>query len=144
MQVNYKQVSSIDEEIAEIKAVEKTAEIESAIELLQSGTQSIAVIKDGETHLCRINAIYYIESVDKRTYIYTKDNCYETKLRLYELEEKLGIFYARCSKAMIINLKKIKSVSSEISGRMNAILLNGESVVISRSYVKEIKRRLEI
>lgn len=144
MQVNFVKVSFLEDECAEIRAVKKTAEIEGAIELLQSGTESVPVMKEGQTYLCKINTIYYIESVDKRTYIYTKDNCYETKLRLYELEEKLGSFYARCSKAMIINLKKIKSVNSEISGRMNATLLNGENVVISRSYVKEIKRRLEI
>lgn len=144
MQVNITKVASLAEEHAEIYALEKTPELISAIELLENGAESIGVSKDGKTFLCKISAIYYIESVDKRTYIYTKDDCYETKLRLYELEERLGGFYARCSKAMIVNLKKIKSVNSELSGRMNATLLNGESIVISRSYVKEIKRRLEI
>lgn len=144
MQVNFEKVISPDEECAVIKAIEKTAEIQSAIELLQNGTDSISVYKDGKIFLCKISSIYYIESVDKRTYIYTKDNCYETKFRLYELEDKLGIYYARCSKAMIVNLRKVRSVNSDISGRMNATLLNDENVVISRSYVKEIKRRLEI
>ena len=50
----------------------------------------------------------------------------------------------RCSKSMIINLKKIKSVKSEIGGRMNATLLSKEVIIISRSYVKEMKRRLEL
>ena len=45
---------------------------------------------------------------------------------------------------MIINLKKIKNVKSQISGRVDATMLNDEIVVISRGYVKEIKRRLGI
>ena len=43
---------------------------------------------------------------------------------------------------MIINIRKIKSVKSEINGRMTAELLNGEQVIIARSYVKELKERL--
>nr|MCR4587931.1 LytTR family transcriptional regulator [Lachnospiraceae bacterium] len=70
--------------------------------------------------------------------------CFESKKRLYELEEELGGLFMRCSKAMILNLKKVKNVHSEMSGRLNATLLNDETVVISRGYVKDIKRRLGI
>ena len=47
--------------------------------------------------------------------------------------------FFRAAKAMIINIRKIKSVKSEINGRMTAELLNGEQVIIARSYVKELK-----
>lgn len=91
-----------------------------------------------------IYQIYYIESVDKRTYIYTKDNSLEVSYRLYELESELTRNFFRAAKAMIINIRKIKSVKSEINGRMKAELLNGEKVIIARSYVKELKERLGI
>ena len=86
--------------------------------------------------------MYYIESVDKHTYVYTKSDCYESRDRLYEMEETLGTYYARISKSMIVNLRKIRNVSAEPGGRMQAVLLNGERVIISRNYVKEMKRRL--
>ena len=86
----------------------------------------------------------HIESVDKHTYVYTKGGCYESRDRLYELEEKLGTYYVRISKSMIVNLRKVRNVSAEPGGRMVAVLLNEERVIISRSYVKEIKRRLGI
>ena len=82
--------------------------------------------------------------MDKHTYVYTRNDCYESRDRLYELEEKLGTYYVRISKSMIVNLRKIQNVRAEPGGRMVAVLLNGEQVVISRSYVKEIKRRLGI
>ncbi|MBR1815971.1 MAG: LytTR family transcriptional regulator DNA-binding domain-containing protein [Lachnospiraceae bacterium] len=144
MQVIYEQAASKDDEKAVIRAVEKTDEIQAAINLLESGTGRIAVTKDEQTYMLNIGNIYYIESVDKKTFIYTKDNCYETKYKLYELENLLNMNFLRCAKAMIVNIRKIKSVKSDINGRMNAGLLNDEAVVIARSYVKDLKKRLGI
>lgn len=144
MKVQFERVSSKTEEGAMIKAVEMNADLQMAIDLLENGSGSISVIKDGATLLVRMQSVYYAESVDKKTFIYTKEGCYETKYRLYELEDMLDHFFVRCSKAMIINLRKIRSVKNDIGGRMSATLLNGEVVVISRSYVKELKEKLEL
>ena len=144
MRVRFEQVDSREKEQALIRAVEKTADILSAMDLLENGSGGVAVTKDRSTFFCRLTQIYYIESVDKHTYVYTKGDCYESRDRLYELEEKLGTYYVRISKSMIVNLRKVRNVSAEPGGRMVAVLLNGERVIISRSYVKEIKRRLGI
>ena len=144
MRVRFEQVDAKEKEQALIRAVEKTADILSAMDLLENGSGGITVTKDKSTFFCKLTQIYYIESVDKRTYIYTRDDCYECRERLYELEEKPGTYFVRISKSMIVNLRKIQNVSAEPGGRMVAVLLNGEHVIISRSYVKEIKRRLGI
>ena len=144
MRVRFEQVDAKEKEQALIRAVEKTGDILSAIDLLENGSGGISVLKDRETFFCKLTQIYYIESVDKRTYVYTKGDCYESRDRLYELEEKLGMYYVRISKSMIVNLRKVRNVSAEPGGRMTAVLLNGERVIISRSYVKELKRRLGI
>lgn len=142
MKVDFETVSSPEEEGAVIRAVQKTEYIQTAMDILERGISNVTVSKEGKTYLCKMDAIYYVESVDKKTFIYTKDECYETKKRLYELEEELNINFLRCSKAMIINIRKIRSVKADYNGRMNAQLLNGEMIVISRSYVKDLKRRL--
>ena len=95
-------------------------------------------------HFCLSMSIHYIESVDKRTYVYTKDDCHETKYRLYELDELLDVNFLRCSKAMIINIKKIRSVRAELNARLSAELLNGERLIISRGYVKDLKKKLGV
>ena len=142
MRVDIEQVSSYDDEEALIKAVELTDEIKSAIDILENNRRVVPVISDGKTVMCRSDLIYYIESVDKRTYVYTREGCYETRYRLYELEDQLNYYFLRCSKAMIINIRKIKSVKAELNGRMIADLLNGEQITISRGYVKELKGKL--
>lgn len=144
MKVRFKQVSSQDQEEAVICGIRKTESIQRAIDILEHGIGSIAVVGEKNTHLCRMDQIYYVESVDKRTYVYTKDQCFESKSRIYELEEELDSNFLRCAKAMIVNVRKIRSVKSEYNGRMQAQLLNGETVIVSRSYVKDLKRRLGI
>lgn len=142
MKVIFEKVPTLDKEGAVIRAMAMTEDIQSAMELLEAGSGSIAVTREGQTYVCKIRDIYYIESVDKKTFLYTKNECFETKYRLYELEEMLNRYFLRCSKAMIVNMRKIKAVKSELGGRMNATLLNDEVIVISRSYVKELKQRL--
>lgn len=142
MQVFLEKVNSKEEEQAVIKAVEVTDEISGAIELLEGDAKGFAVSRDGKTYIIKASAVYYIESVDKKTFVYTKQGCYDCKYRLYELEVMLGGYFMRCSKSMIINLRKIKNVKSQMSGRIDATLLNDEVVIISRGYVKEVKRRL--
>ena len=144
MRVRLEMVDSREKEQALIRAAEKTADILNAVDLLENGSGGITVTRDRSTYFCKLTQIYYIESVDKHTYVYTREDCYESRDRLYELEMKLGTYYVRISKSMIVNLRKIRNVSAEPGGRMVAVLLNDERVVISRSYVKEIKRRLGI
>jgi len=142
MRVRFEQVDAKEKEQAVIRAVEKTSDILAAIDLLENGSGGIVVSRDGSTFFCKATHVYYIESVDKHTFVYTKDECFESRARLYELEEALGSYFVRISKSMIVNLRKLRSVSADPSGRMDALLLNGERVIISRNYVKDIKRRL--
>ena len=144
MRVRFEQVDTKEKEQALIRGVEKTADILAAMDLLENGSGGVTVTKDKGTYFCKLTQIYYIESVDKRTYVYTKSECFESRDRLYEMEEKLGTYFVRVSKSMIVHLRKIRNVSAEPGGRMVAVLLNGERVVISRSYVKDIKRRLGV
>lgn len=142
MKVDIRKVYSENEERAEIHAVTLTEEIQNAVDILEKNKRRIPVMNSEETIMCPLDRVYYFESVDKRTFAYTKDKCYETKYRLYELEEMIPYDFFRCSKAMIINIKKIASVKAEFNARMRAVLLNGEEVVISRNYVKDLKGKL--
>ncbi|MBR6484897.1 MAG: LytTR family transcriptional regulator DNA-binding domain-containing protein [Clostridiales bacterium] len=144
MQVHIEKVDSKDQEGAVIKAVEITDEISGAVELLEGDDKGFAVSQEGKTYIIKASSVYYIESVDKKTFVYTKQGCYDTKYRLYELEVLLGGYFMRCSKSMILNLRKVRNVKSQISGRIDATLINDEVVVISRGYAKEVKRRLGI
>ena len=89
--------------------------------------------------------IFYIDTVDNKVFIYASGEVFESKQKLYELEERLtGLDFLRVSKSTIINMRKIKFLSPALSGRFEAVLKNDERVIISRGYVPELKERLGI
>lgn len=66
-----------------------TPEIEKIIATLRMINQQIMVEKDRETYVLDVAKIMYIEAVDRKTFVYTKEDCFESKLKLYEMEERL-------------------------------------------------------
>lgn len=91
------------------------------------------------------NDIYYFECVDNRTYIYCEKDVYQSSMKLYELEEKLSVTrFTRINKSCIMNIKKLEKVKGQINGRLLATLYNGEKLIINRSYVADVKRKLKI
>ncbi|WMJ85543.1 LytTR family DNA-binding domain-containing protein [Anaerocolumna sp. MB42-C2] len=110
---------------------------------LKAGQKKLNGIKDGMITMIDAKNVYYFEGVDNKVFIYCKQTIYESKLKLYEIEENYeNSNFFRASKSVILNITKIKSLSPAFSGRFEALLFNGEKVVISRQYVPELKKRL--
>ena len=98
-----------------------------------------------ETHFIKISEILYFEAVDDRTFFYTERETYGSPTRLYKIEEKLApTSFARISKSVVANLKKVKSITPEKHSRLVATLSNGEKLLVSRQYVPEIKKKLGV
>ena len=77
--------------------------------------------------------------------IYRDILIFESKLKLYEIEEILtGTSFFRCSKSMILHASKINYVSPAFNGRFEARLVNDERIIISRQYVPNLKKILGI
>jgi len=126
-----------------IKCAEITDEIRKLEALILSDNQKLLCTKNHKTQMVDKRDVLYIESVDKQCFLYTADEVYETNLRLYELEEMLedaGFF--RNAKSQIINIAKIKSLCPDFGGRIEAVMENGEKVIISRQYAKRFKERI--
>jgi len=45
---------------------------------------------------------------------------------------------------MIVNVSKISKIVPTFNGKLEAVLKNGEKVVISRQYVPDLKKKLGI
>ena len=141
--VTINQIDTDKSEEIVINCYEINDEVLQIVEKLKKSETVLLGSKDSEMFQIELKDIYYIESVDNKTYICMQKNVFESKLKLYEVEEltqNTKLF--RCSKAMILNLSKIRSVSPSVNGRFEAKLLNGESVIISRQYVPNLKKLL--
>ena len=88
--------------------------------------------------------MFYIEGVDNKVFIYCEKQVYETRQKLYELEDALKEkHFLRVSKSALVNLMKIKSIKPSLNGRFTAVLQNGEQIIVSRKYVPELKKALK-
>jgi len=120
-----------------------TPEIMRLIDAFKSQTTTLVGYTGNEMHTISAMDVFYIEAVDNRVFLYCEHDVYETKQRLYKLEEMLeNDDFSRISKSIIANLSKIKSFVPAVYGRLEAILVNGEKIIISRQYVSELKKKL--
>lgn len=138
-----------DEKVSEteitISCNHLTPEIEKILSILRMMNQQLTGIQGEEIFLIDINQILYFDTVDKKTFFYTDTEIYETPLKLYELETQLsndGFF--RSSKSCIINLKRIRSLRSELNRRIKVTMENGEQLIVSRQYAESLKERLGV
>lgn len=127
-----------------VRCRQMTPELFRTLNILK--TQEMLIAYDGsQIHRVSQPNIYYIETVENKTFLYCKEKVYESKKKLYVLEEELlGGDFLRISKSVIINLSKVKTLTPALSGRLEAVLQNGEKVIISRQYVSDLKKRLGI
>ncbi|MDE7324650.1 MAG: LytTR family transcriptional regulator DNA-binding domain-containing protein [Lachnospiraceae bacterium] len=117
-------------------------ELQRIIDEIQTLTCSFPVSKDGAVCKLSLENIFYFESVDEKTFVYTQEDVYECGYKLYEIEEKFGRHsFARISKSVIVNIRKIQQIKPQLNGRFEALLDNGEHVIINRHYVGSLKEK---
>jgi DNA-binding LytR/AlgR family response regulator len=131
-----------DEEII-IRCHEVNDDILKLLNRLKTERAALIGYEEDNIHRLKTADVYYFEAVDNKVFIYYKDKVFESKQKLYELEEICeGKKFFRASKSIIINLTKITSVRPSISGRFEAKLDNGEGISVSRQYVPVLKKML--
>ena len=100
--------------------------------------------KDGLTFLLEAADVVYIDSIDKRTFLYTQGGAYESSFKLYELEAKLaGRDFLRASKNSLFNINHIKSIEPDFDRRLILTMTGDIKLIVSRQYAAAIKEKLE-
>ena len=133
-----------EEEQIIVKCHDLSPELISILNTLKTSGSLLNAYIGNEIHRVNPADVLYIETVDNKSFLYSAKTMYESKQKLYELEELKLRDFMRVSKSSIINLSKIKTLVPSISGKLEAILISGERVVISRQYVHELKRNLGV
>ncbi|MDO5520932.1 MAG: LytTR family DNA-binding domain-containing protein [bacterium] len=131
-----------DEKVT-IECVAVTNEVQEILLFVQSKGYEITGMLDGMYTQLMLSDIYYFEALDNYVFAYTKDKVYQIKNRLYEVEERYQeIYFLRISKSTVVNLRKIQSITPALNARFMAHLKNGEQLIVSRQYVKQLKEVL--
>ena len=120
-------------------------EVEKLIAVLRMTDHQLTGRKNDEIHLLDIARVIYIESVDRKCFIYTAEDIYESELKLYELERQLEEYgFFRVSKSVLIHLHNVQSLKADINRRIRITMSNGEQIIASRQYADKLKKRLGV
>lgn len=115
--------------------------IEGIVRYIEQQGDKLLGMKDDQQCIIKLPDVIYLESVDGITYLYTDTDVYRTNLTLTTFEmtySEEGFF--RCSKSMVIHIYRIQRLKSISGNRIDVTMDNGEHVIISRKYTKELRR----
>lgn len=143
MDVKVRIVREDSPELVEIQCHKVDSDVNEIVAFVKSRQGQLTGSADGKYYEIPVVNLYYIEAVDNRVFLYDAKQVYETKKKLYELEELLAEKnFLRVSKSVLLNLMKVKAIKPAFNGRFIAILASGEEIIISRKYVPNLKSKL--
>ena len=144
MELKLFKIAKEQAEQIEIRCHEITEEVREIVAFVKTRQGQLTGVQEGKQYEVPVTDILYIETVDNKVFLYTKKQVYETKQKLYELEEILREkYFLRVSKSLLLNLMKVQSIKPALNGRFMAVLQSGEEIIISRKYVPELKKALK-
>lgn len=140
---------NINEEIEDIEIIfscrKLTPAVERMLATLMVMDKKLTVIREDETYFLDVAKVIYLESVDRKTFVYTEDAVYESSLKLYELEQQLDEYgFFRANKSCLIQLKYVRSLKADINRKIRVTLENGEQIMASRQYAEGLKKKLGV
>ena len=145
MKLNKFQHSDIEENYIDLFYQESNNEVEHLISFIESfGTQKLKTVTEGVAEYISIEDIFYIESVDRKYYVYMEKEIKQTMTPLSELETSMSEQgFVRINKSTVVNIYKIVKTVSDVNMRVFAHLENDEILQINRSYKKDFIKRLQ-
>lgn len=142
MKVRLHQIYQGEEEVV-VKYRQMTPEIEEIVKYVERQKKRLLAVKDGQQFVLGVHEVVYLESVDGVTWLYTEKEVYRSNLTLALCETLYdGEGFFRCSKSMVLNIYRIKRLKSMSGSRIDAVMDNGEHVVISRRYAGKLRNIL--
>ncbi len=126
-----------------IEYPKQSSQLNRIIQKLKSEEKALVGSENGRDYKVFMPDIFYIESVDKRTFIYTRDMVFRSEKRLYQLENELKEYdFVKVSRNCLVNINELIHIKALANSRLEAELSNGEKIIVSRTYIPEIKRKV--
>ena len=145
MKLIKRKISASEENAIIMEYLEWTDELQEICNYIEGKKSWITGYGENkEIYQIELDEILYFEAVGELVFAYTKTQIYEIKMRLYQVEEATKKnMILRVSKSFLVNIRKIKSVRPALNGRFIATMINGEEVLISRQYAKEVSEAIK-
>lgn len=124
---------------------ELTPQVEKLLAAIRILDKQITANKGDSVCLINLADIFYIEALERKTFIYTDKEVFDSEMKLYELEAALAQYnFVRVSKNTICSLSKIKSLKSEVDRKIKITMENGYQIIASRMYADELRKKIGV
>ena len=112
--------------------------------ILEQKMTPLTFYKDRSEYFVDVSEILFFETDGEKIYGHTKEEAYEVRQKLYELEEILPIAFCRISKSTIVNTKQIYAIEKSFSGTSTVnFYQTHKQVHVSRHYYQLLQERLK-
>jgi len=139
MKLTARKDTTLDNDYVDVRYRELTPTIHQIFQLCEDTSSVLLCEKDGATYKVDVNDVLYIEAVDRKSCVCTKDEVYTVPTSLSQLEETLANKnFVRISKMALLNIYQINSVSNGLEFRLTAEMANGEKIVVGRRYREDL------
>lgn len=119
-------------------------EVNRIVKTLETMTFTVIGKVNGEKYVVNVEDIFYFEAVDNHVFAYCEKEIYEVNYKIQELMDLLSrTYFIQVSRTIVLNIKKIKKVTSLVNGRILAVLNNNEKMIITRVYAQKFKQKLK-
>ncbi len=143
MKINQYHNQKLSEDYIDLYYRQETDEIKDLIQYVNSRSALHGRTERGQTRVLP-QEIYYIESVDKRTFLYLEKEVVQIENSLQELESLLGSSgLVRITKSVLVNIYHIRKVNADINMRLCLIMENSEKLSVNRTYKKSFMKYLK-
>lgn len=123
---------------------EEVAKIQKAVSEVINASQKFVFYKGATEYYLALDEILFFETDENGISAHTKDDIYQTKYKLYELEDILPGFFMRVSKSSILNTNHIYSINRNLTASsVVAFAGTHKQVFVSRYYYKPLISKLE-
>ena len=135
-------------ELSEIEVVincpSNNDQVNKIIQILSTNYYNIIGKKDVDNYVLNLDDIFYFEAVDNHVFAYCEKDIYEVTYKIQELTDMLNqTYFIQTSRTIVLNIKKIKKVTTLVNGRILAVLNNNEKMIITRVYAQKFKAKLK-
>ena len=125
-----------------IEYPEYTESVKGIIKGIESLDVSFSVTSEDRQMRIARTEVYYLEIVDRKVFLYTEKDVFRINASMQEiLNITADSDLVRISRTCIMNTSHLTGIRQLKNSHLEAELDNGEKLIVSRKYLRDIKRR---
>lgn len=115
--------------------------VERLVNKIKNLSVSFTGKADGKTFSIDISDIYYIENVERKIFLYSKKDVYRFDGNMTDIDSAItDTDLVRISRTCFMNVSHLREIMQMKNSHLEAVLDNGEKLIVSRKYLKDIKK----